>query len=82
MRKEQITHLIDGAKTPAQVRQRLQKANVEYEDATVEFGRFNVRIPLIDGYFRIYQDYRNAIRLQWWPNEKFKASGVPTFFGL
>ena len=82
MRKEQLTRLIDGAKTPTQVKQRLRKANIEYEDATAEFGRFNVRIPLKDGYFRIYQDYRKAIRSQWWPNEEFKASGTPTFFGL
>ena len=82
MCKEQLVRLIDGAKTPAQVKQRLREANVEYEDATAEFGRFNARIPLEGGYFRIYQDYRKAIRSQWWPNEEFKSSGIPTFFGL
>ena len=82
MCKEQLVRLIDGAKTPAQVKQRLREANVEYEDATVEFGRFNARIPLEGGYFRIYQDYRKAIRSQWWRNEEFKSSGIPTFLGL
>ena len=80
MCKEQLMRLIDGAKTPAQVRQRLRNGNIEYEDATAEFGRFNARIPLKGGCFRIYQDYRNAIRSQWWPNKEFKASGIPTFF--
>ena len=80
-RKQLIGKIIDGARTPAEIRKRLTAAGLQFEDLTEEYGYFNLRIPFPDGYFRIYRPTGRGqeIRTQRWRKTEFKYSGIPVF---
>ena len=76
-----VGRIVDGAKSPDEIRKRLSDAGLQFEDLSEEFGYFNLRIPLMDGYFRIYKPNGKGekIRTQRWKKTEFRYSGIPVF---
>jgi len=74
-----IDMYIEGATTPEAVRQKLTEAGLQFVDVSADFGYMNIRVPVHDGYFRIYQDWIGTIKTQRWRKTEMNYSGIPTF---
>ena len=73
-----IEYIIGKAKSKKEVVERLDDAEVVYKDLTSEYGYFNLRVPVKDGYIRIYEKNGKYI-VDKFTRAEIKASGVPTF---
>ena len=73
-----VRKMIAGANTEDEIRHRLIRNGLQFDDLTDEYGYKNIRIPVINGYIRIYK-MGNAIKIQNWQKTVFKYSGIPTF---
>ena len=73
-----IGKVIEGAKTPEEVRKRLDDADLLYSDLTKECGYFNLHIPFMWGHYRVYMAGRK-IKTQTWRKTKLQYSGISTF---
>ena len=76
--EESVLGMIDGARTPVQVKKKLKDAGMEFEDYSGEYGYMNLRIPTPDGYVRVYMAGKE-IRTQKWTMQTIRYSGIPTF---
>ena len=73
-----IGTIIAGAKTAKEIKKKLEDAGLQYIDLTEEYGYMNIRVPFIDGYYRIYKS-GDSINTQVWRKVEFRYSGIPTF---
>lgn len=74
-----ITNCIEKAKTAREICKRLDAAGILYADLTDEYGYMNLRIPVANGYIRVYRDHRGIVRVQQYEKIAMKWSGIPTF---
>ena len=69
---------IETAKDDDEIRSRLDDAEMVYADHTEEYGYLNLRIPVKDGYIRIW-NCKGEYRVTKFERTVVKASGIPTF---
>jgi hypothetical protein len=75
---EMVRRIAEKAKSKFEILSRLDAASIEFEDRTWESGYMNIRIPVADGYIRVY-DHLGEIRVQKFEKVVFQYSGIPTF---
>ena len=75
---EMVRRIAAKAKGRFEIMSKLDAASIEFEDHTAAYGYMNLRIPVEDGYMRIY-DHLGEIRVQKFPRIQVAYSGIPTF---
>lgn len=78
MVEEMVRRIAGKAKGRFEIMSRLDAASIRFEDHSSEYGYMNLRIPVEDGYMRIY-DNLGEIRVQKFSKVVFTYSGIPTF---
>lgn len=76
----EVRKIVYGCKTEKEIINALKEAGLQYQDFSKDFGYFNIRVPLNEGYFRIYKETKTKqIKTQIWEKTVFRYSGIPTF---
>ena len=78
MTLDAVRRIIEGAKSSKKVLAKLDEVDMPYKEVTDECGYFNVRIPVKDGYIRVYESNGNFL-VQKFEKVTVKYSGIPTF---
>ena len=73
-----IEYIIGKAKSKEEVIERLDDAEVVYKDHTKEYGYFNLKVPVKDGYIRVYEN-KGKYLVDKFVRTEVKYSGIPTF---
>ena len=78
MTVETIKYIIGKATDENEIRERLDDAEMVYKDLTSEYGYFNLRVPVKDGYIRVYKKDGKCL-VDKFTRIEIKTSGIPTF---
>ena len=72
-----IGEIIEGARTAPQIKKKLREAGLQYTDLSKEFGYMNIRVPVMNGYYRIYRNGKRICVQKWYYDES-RQGKIPT----
>ncbi len=59
----EIREVIGNSDSSFEIRRRLDRAGIKYMDKTRESGYFDIQIPNVKGYVKVYRSFRNEIKV-------------------
>ena len=63
MTVREIREVIGNSGSSFEIRRRLDRAGIKYMDKTRESGYFDIQIPNVNGYVKVYRSFRNEIKV-------------------